>query len=589
MVNEKKGDGGESLVHDPDVRVNEDGSIDALQLDESGNPVSDSMGELTCIPGIKPTEIAGKTFLLEDEDGDKLRFTAVPHETTEDKEWTIKNTKANKTEANEKPRIVCENMNGGNCTKEEREELMTHSDTCNHVHREQSELEDGEICWKFKRISAHEGPSTHQDKNHKGCSCNLPVKWETGEQTMEPLNLMAADDPVTAASCAKENSMLETEGWRKLKRTAKREKALTRLANQAKLRSFRVAPKFQHGHQAPRNCREAVASDEQDGNNKWRKAIEKELDQLRDHETFTDKGLFSQVGVPAGHQLIKCQWVFAVKHNGRHKARPAANGDLTAVPLNSVCAGVVSSRGLRTVSFLAERNGLKTWAADIGNACLEARTQEKVCIKAGKAFGQLKGHLLVIQAALFVLRSGGRRFGDLLIDSLKQLGFFQSKAEPQIFMRRSKVGPCCEHLCLHVDDLSFAVDDPNKLLKELTEGPFHCKLKGAGPLEFHLGCGFGRDKDKTLHSDPKQCVEKILETFKDTFGELPRKRDSLLPPNDHPEMDTLELLEDEDVEKHLSLVGQLQWAVSLGRWDVQTAVMTTSRAAHKWQSRSSKR
>ena len=85
-----------------------------------------------------------------------------------------------------------------------------------------------------------------------------------------------------------------------------------------------------------------------------------------------------------------------------------------------------------------------------------------------------------------------------------------------------------------------------------------------------------RYKDKTLHLDPKQCVEKTLGTFKDMFGELPRKRETPLPPNDHPEMDTSELLEDDGVEKHPSLTGQWQWAVSLGGWDIQMAVMTMS-------------
>ena len=124
------------------------------------------------------------------------------------------------------------------CAKEEREELVTHSDMCNHVHREQSKLEDGEIHWKFRRILAHEGPLTHRDKNCKGCSHNLLVEWETGEQTTEPLNAMTADDPVTAAQCAEENKMLDTDGWKNLRRTAKREKVLTRPVNQAKLRSF---------------------------------------------------------------------------------------------------------------------------------------------------------------------------------------------------------------------------------------------------------------------------------------------------------------------------------------------------------------
>ena len=140
------------------------------------------------------------------------------------------------------------------------------------------------------------------------------------EQTTEPLNILVADNPVTAAQRAKENKMLDTDGWKNLRRTARREKVLTRPVNQAKLGSFQVAPKFQCGCQAPRNCQEAMALDRQNGNNKWKKAIAKELEQLEECETFINRGPFSQVGVPKGHQLIEPQWVFAVKHDGRHKA-----------------------------------------------------------------------------------------------------------------------------------------------------------------------------------------------------------------------------------------------------------------------------
>lgn len=52
---------------------------------------------------------------------------------------------------------------------------------------------------------------------------------------MEPLNLVTADDPVTVARCAEEHCVLDTDGWRRLKRTAEREKVPTRLVNQAKL------------------------------------------------------------------------------------------------------------------------------------------------------------------------------------------------------------------------------------------------------------------------------------------------------------------------------------------------------------------
>ena len=206
-----------------------------IQLDEAGNFVSDSMGDPTCMPGIQPTEIAGKTFLLTDKDGDELRFTAVPNTTADENEKVIGSTTLNEILANKELRIIHRHLNGVDCTKEEREELMTHSDTCNHIHGEQSNPADDEVYWRFRRILAHEGPLTHRDKNCKGCAYDLLVEWETGEQTMEPLSLVTADDPVTVATHAEENDMLDTNGWRRLKRIAKREKVLNRLANQAKL------------------------------------------------------------------------------------------------------------------------------------------------------------------------------------------------------------------------------------------------------------------------------------------------------------------------------------------------------------------
>ena len=46
--------------------------------------------------------------------------------------------------------------------------------------------------------------------------------------------------------------------------------------------------------------------------------------------------------------------------------------------------------------------------------------------------------------------------------------------------------------------------------------------------------------------------------------------------NDHPELDTSDLLNDEDIVKYQSLIGALQWVVSIGQFDVMTAVMTLS-------------
>jgi hypothetical protein len=51
---------------------------------------------------------------------------------------------------------------------------------------------------------------------------------------------------------------------------------------------------------------------------------------------------------------------------------------------------------------------------------------------------------------------------------------------------------------------------------------------------------------------------------------------SQLEKGDHLEMDTSEQLDQEGIEQYQSLIGSLQWAVSLDRMDIAMAVMTIS-------------
>jgi hypothetical protein len=46
--------------------------------------------------------------------------------------------------------------------------------------------------------------------------------------------------------------------------------------------------------------------------------------------------------------------------------------------------------------------------------------------------------------------------------------------------------------------------------------------------------------------------------------------------NQHPELDTLELLDQTGVQQYQLHIGSLQWAILLGRFDIATAVMSLS-------------
>ena len=91
-----------------------------------------------------------------------------------------------------------------------------------------------------------------------------------------------------------------------------------------------------------------------------------------------------------------------MKYNGRHKARPVADGSLTPEPAENIYSGVVSLRHLRLVIFLGELNNLELWGADIGNAYLEAHTQEKLFIIGGAEFEELQGFILIFNKAIMV-------------------------------------------------------------------------------------------------------------------------------------------------------------------------------------------
>jgi hypothetical protein len=250
------------------------------------------------------------------------------------------------------------------------------------------------------------------------------------------------------------------------------------------------------------------------------------------------------------------------------------DGHLTDIPVDSVYSGVVSLRGFRLVVFLAELNGIETWATDVGNAYLEAKTTEKVYIEAGPEFGDLQGHILIIVKALYGLRTSGARWHERFADCLSDLGFTPCKAEPDIWMRKNT--DRYEYIAVYVDDLALALTDPKSFVATL-ENKYNFKLKGTGPISYHLGMDFYRDEDGTLCIAPRKYIEKMISSYERMFGQAPKQNvSSPIEKGDHPELDETNILDDDGIKKYQSLIGALQWVITIGRFDVNTSVMTLS-------------
>ena len=179
----------------------------------------------------------------------------------------------------------------------------------------------------------------------------------------------------------------------------------------------------------------------------------------------------------------------------------------------------------------------------------------------------------MIFKALYGLRSSGLRWHERFADTLRDMKFFPSKAEDDIWMRKN--GDAYEYIATYVDDICIVAKDPGEIARQLQED-YKFKLKGTGPISYHLGCDYFRDPTGTLCFSPRKYIEKMKESYTRMFGTAPKEFSSPLENNDHPELDTTEELDEIGIKKYQSLIGSLQWAVSLARIDITTAVMTMS-------------
>ena len=420
--------------------------------------------------------------------------------------------------------------------KDQAEEIMSYNQLMDYIQKGTDAEEDPDSLFKFRDIVAHQGPLESTDPNHKGCKYNVMAEWESGEVTYEPLTLISKDDPITCAVYAKKHDLLDTTRWKHLKRYAKTSKRLIRAVKQSRIRQVRASARYQHGFQVPENS-----------NTHWQDAMDLELTQIHEYKGFKD----------------------TVKHDEKFKARLVADGHLTKEP-------VVSLRSLRMAVFLSQLNDFEIWGADVGNAYLEAYTDQKLCIIVGPEFKELQGHLLIMIKTLHGTRSGGARWHDRLFDIFQELKFKPSKAEIDVWMRPEPGGTCYEYIAVYVDDLAIAAKDPQAFCNELKKG-YNLKLKGVGHFEYHLGCTYKKDPDGTLAADPRRYINKILESYERMFKEKPRKSKPPLERGDHPELHTPELCDEHQTNQFQTLVGQLQWLISPGHFDIAVHVMSLSR------------
>ena len=155
--------------------------------------------------------------------------------------------------------------------------------------------------------------------------------------------------------------------------------------------------------------------------------------------------------------------------------------------------------------------------------------------------------------------------------------FIPSKADTCIGLRKAPNLRCYEYIAVYVDDFCIAAESPCAII-QIFKSKYHLKVKGDSKLTYHLGADYFEDPDGTFVCQPKKYIDKLADTYKRLFNKDPPKGyKTPLDKNDHPELDTTEILKGDMAAKYLTMVGQLQWLVTLGRFDIHAQIATMSR------------
>lgn len=413
---------------------------------------------------------------------------------------------------------------------------------------------------------------------------SLRVRWKDGSHDWVPLKDLKESYPVQVAEYAKAAGIEEEPAFAWWVNEVIRRR--NRIIKKVKSRYWKTTQKF--GIDLPHSAEEALKLDEKNGNDYWRKAIEKEMKKVKGHETFlrydraTPEELRKTPQLLPGFKNITLHMVFDIKMDGlfTRKARLVADGHKTGeAPAHTTYSSVVSRESVRLAFLHAALNGLEVMSCDVSNAYLNAPCKEKIWIEAGPEFGSEKGTVQIIQKALYGLKTSGNSWRQVLSQFIEEhLGFKNSKADPDVYIKaacKPNGEKYYEWLLVYVDDILCVSHNPKAVMDKIAS-VYDLKDSVQAP-ERYLGANVKKverdDGTDIWTMDGHEYVSNAVKIVEDMLREegatlRTKQTHRPFPEGYKPELDVSNVLSPELASRYSQLMGMLRWAVELGRVDI---------------------
>ena len=225
-------------------------------------------------------------------------------------------------------------------------------------------------------------------------------------------------------------------------------------------------------------------------------------------------------------------------------------------------------------------------ACDIQNAYLTADCREKIWTRARPEFGSESGMIMFISKALYGLKSSGVAFRAHLVETLYDIEFVPTRADPDVWRRPSVKEDGFEYyeyvLC-YIDDI-LAISHKAKDVLKVVQAIFKLKDDQIEPPDMYLGATLSVMEDNgvqawcmTLDKYIKASIENVELELSRVNQRLPSRCKTPMAAGYRPKRDVSVELTSAGVQRYQELIGVLRWAAELGRVEIllETAMLST--------------
>jgi hypothetical protein len=220
------------------------------------------------------------------------------------------------------------------------------------------------------------------------------------------------------------------------------------------------------------------------------------------------------------------------------------------------------------------QNNLDTMVGDIGNAFPAAPCAEKIWGKAGPEFGNKTGSTVILKRALYGLKTASRSFHEFFGDCLRSIGFKPTRADQDLWIRKSDDYNGYDYIATHVDDIIIAAKRPAEEYMAQIEQEFLVRNKEDSPT-YYLGSNI-KKVNNYLHISSTKYIKETLRKYQEKYGGV-NKENTPLAKMKNPELDDSTVLIGDKISHYQHIIGTGQWTIVAGRFDLTFAISSSSR------------